>query len=40
MACILVYFFRKTGRIYAGTFIAVLMVAWFNVGWNMFAVAL
>ncbi|MDR1106270.1 MAG: alpha/beta hydrolase [Treponema sp.] len=40
MACILVYFFRKTGRIYTGVFIVILMVAWFNVGWNMFAVAL
>lgn len=38
IGCTLTYFFRKTGRIYAGVFITTLLLVWMNVGWAMFSV--
>jgi hypothetical protein len=40
VACLYTYFFRKTGRVYTGIFLAVLFIVWYLAAFGVFAVAL
>lgn len=39
-ACLYTYFFRRTGRVYAGTFLVTLFMVWYLAAFGVFAVAL
>lgn len=40
VACLYTYFFRRTGRVYAGTFLVTLFMVWYLAAFGVFAVAL
>lgn len=40
VACLYTFFFRKTGRVYAGVFLALLFIVWLLAAFGVFAVAL
>jgi len=40
VACIYTYFFRKTGRVYAGVALATLFMVWYLAAFGVFAVAM
>jgi len=39
-ACLYTYFFRRTGRVYAGSFLVTLFMVWYLAAFGVFAVAL
>jgi hypothetical protein len=40
VACAMTYFFRKTGRVYVGAFLATIFITWFNAAFAQFSIGL